>query len=685
MKIGKIVAVEFDKFRVKLLDASKNSTISIAGQVYFFGNIGSYLKAENINGDFIICEVISIMDNSLEDAKNNKFNIEHSRELYIKPIGTLNKYMNFSIGVGIFPSIFSDVSIVTKNDLDAILKTDETKARTSPEIHKHFYVGKSKNLIDYSVKINIDHFFNIHTAVLGNSGSGKSNTIAHILQEVLRKNDYWAIGAKIILFDVNGEYKKAFEKDIDSQNIDIKFYKPNSIEDDEKFILPYYLMNLDEWCAFLLASDRTQKPFWDRVLQECYRFYKISEKDSEDEYINYLKWKLRNILRNISSKVDSDTSKMTAAKGAIAHIKDTYINLLKSTKNNSSKDFISFLNVCDKLCFVNFGDNKDSLIDAIPKFNYIETQLNVSINAVRDRGNITAYKTETSETATQNSFKQINEKQALVTNSKKLLQGNYFDYNFLETAVDIVLLEEEAKGNTRIREFTSTMLSRLDYFLYNSDCEFMRTITEDNIVNSENDFLKNILGIGNTKTKQLIVIDSSEISKDILELMTSVSSRMLFDYRKKLQGDKRKQKPIHLILDEAHRYIHKNTDYILNDNIFEKIAREGRKYSLFLIVSSQRPSELSDTVLSQCGNYIIHRIQNEIDMKYIYSVLPYFSPEYIHKIKQSTPGEALIFGNCVPMPLQVKVQKANPEPNSGNSKISNEWYIEQIIEDTTEK
>jgi hypothetical protein len=376
---------------------------------------------------------------------------------------------------------------------------------------------------------------------------------------------------------------------------------------------------------------------------------------------------------------------MTAAKGAIAHIKDTYINLLKSTKNNSSKDFISFLNVCDKLCFVNFGDNKDSLIDAIPKFNYIETQLNVSINAVRDRGNITAYKTETSETATQNSFKQINEKQALVTNSKKLLQGNYFDYNFLETAVDIVLLEEEAKGNTRIREFTSTMLSRLDYFLYNSDCEFMRTITEDNIVNSENDFLKNILGIGNTKTKQLIVIDSSEISKDILELMTSVSSRMLFDYRKKLQGDKRKQKPIHLILDEAHRYIHKNTDYILNDNIFEKIAREGRKYSLFLIVSSQRPSELSDTVLSQCGNYIIHRIQNEIDMKYIYSVLPYFSPEYIHKIKQSTPGEALIFGNCVPMPLQVKVQKANPEPNSGNSKISNEWYIEQIIEDTTEK
>lgn len=91
-------------------------------------------------------------------------------------------------------------------------------------------------------------------------------------------------------------------------------------------------------------------------------------------------------------------------------------------------------------------------------------------------------------------------------------------------------------------------------------------------------------------------------------------------------------------------------------------------------MSSQRPSELSQTVLSQCGNYIVHRIQNEVDMKYVYSVLPYFSEDYIIKIKQAVPGEALIFGNCVPMPLMVKVIEADPAPNSKNCDIKREWF-----------
>ena len=133
-------------------------------------------------------------------------------------------------------------------------------------------------------------------------------------------------------------------------------------------------------------------------------------------------------------------------------------------------------------------------------------------------------------------------------------------------------------------------------------------------------------------------------------------------------------------MDEAHRYIKKDAQYILRENIFEKIAREGRKYSLYLLLSSQRPSELSGTVLSQCGNYIVHRIQNEFDLKYVYSVLPYFSADFENKIKQSVPGEALIFGNCVPMPLQVKIPRANPDPDSDNCKISEEWFGHMVAD-----
>ena len=172
----------------------------------------------------------------------------------------------------------------------------------------------------------------------------------------------------------------------------------------------------------------------------------------------------------------------------------------------------------------------------------------------------------------------------------------------------------------------------------------------------------------------MVIIDTSELSRDALETLTSVVSRIIFSSRKKLKGNDRRENPIHLILDEAHRYIKKDAKYLLRENIFEQIAREGRKYSLYLMVSSQRPSELSETVLSQCSNFIIHRIQNEVDMKYVYAILPYFSDDFANKIKQSVPGEGLVFGNCVSMPLHVRVKPAKPEPNSENCKIHKEWF-----------
>lgn len=635
MNIGKIISVEYDKFRVKLFHTTKTSTISIKGQVYYFGNIGSFLKCENVTGDRIICEVVSVLDHISESKLFSDFNLDSSRELVIKPVGSLSKANRFSMGVGIFPSIYSDVGIVTIDELQSILSPiDEVKDIEQEDIvHNEISIGYSKNLINYNVKINIDKLFNIHTAVLGNSGSGKSNTIAHILQDIYRKDSLSAIGAKTILFDVNGEYHKAFSKNLQN-DIDVIFYKPNNnLPEFEEFHLPYYLMSLEEWLAFLMASERTQKPFWDKVLQESFKFYKIiqnQEAESTAKFSNYFKWKIRNILTNIMSQADNDTSKITAAQGVIIKCRNIV------AESGIALDINEFLNELHSNCVLNYGKNDGHLI---------------------------SYLNEAP----------INEELAVETDSERLHTGGYFDFKFLKTAVDIVLLEEEAKGNSRIREFTSTMLSRLDYFLNNPDCLFMKNCQTQY---TKEEYLKSYFGLCNTNLKnQLIIIDSSEVSTDILELMTSVVSRMIYDYRKSKNGIERIQSPVHLLLDEAHRYIRKDVEYIIKDNIFERIAREGRKFSLYLLISSQRPSELSSTVLSQCGNYIIHRIQNEADMKYILSVLPYFSSDYVTKIKQLVPGEALIFGNCVPMPLLVMVTQANPDPSSENCSISKEWFL----------
>lgn len=685
MKIGKIISVEYDKFRVRLFHATRNSTVNIEGKVYYFGNIGSYLKTVNSSGEYIMCEVISIVDwVGKENQVYSTYNLDSSREIIIKPIGTL-KHETFNMGIGIFPSLYSDVEIVTYSDLDAILSCTNEKVKEG--IHSVIDIGKSKSLINYSISLDINRLFNIHTAVLGNSGSGKSNTIAHILHEVYRKNENKAQGAKTIIFDANGEYPKAFGNDA-LLNVQPIFYKPNiegSKDGYVPFKLPYYLMNLDEWLSFLMASERTQKPFWDRVLQESYKFYRIFNNNrSEDtaKFANYIKWKLRQMLFNIVTRIDSDTSKMTAAKGAIAMLRNTCkSNLGANVDEDVLKDLVDFLDICDKLCFVNYGNNNDALSNALNLFIAREgnEQQYVYLSVA---GGISAAKL--SATKKGPCFIQIKEEDAIEVNQNKLKPGEFFDYHYLQTAVEIVLTEEESRGNLRIRDFVSTLMSRLDFFLYNNECDFMRIDNAE--YRNAADYLEKVLGITDSeeREKQLITIDSSEVGTDVLELMTSVISRMMFDYRKTKISEKRQERPIHLILDEAHRYIRKDADYIMRENIFEKIAREGRKYSLYLIISSQRPSELSQTVLSQCGNYIVHRIQNEVDMKYIYSVLPYFSEDYITKIKQAVPGEALIFGNCVPMPIMVKVEEACPAPNSKNCDIRTEWFKYGVNEELDE-
>jgi hypothetical protein len=639
MKIGKIISINFNQFKVKIFSEITGGSVNISGEIYYFGNIGSYLKTINAIGEYIICEVVSIFDSDLHNEQK-AFNVDGHRELMLKPIGTIKTNQEFSLGVGIYPSLYSDVNIVKNGDMEKILQTDES---VDNNIHKSFDLGISKNLINYPISISIDKFFNIHSAVLGNSGSGKSNTIAHIIQTIYRKKENSAQGSKLIIFDVNGEYKQAFTKDLNDE-IAVKYFKPNlrqthSENDTDEFFMPHFLMSLDEWSAFLLATDATQRPFWDKVLQESYKFYKISTSTDEDSkrFINYLRYKLCMLLNSVLSQADTDTSRITTAGALILKIQDI-INSNQALKDKCQTEGLSTdIQTLHSSCSIVYGQNNEKLSKAVETVN-----------------------------------KKIDYTEIQKIFDEKLKDGEFFDYKFLKISAEMILLEEDARGNRLMRGYTSTMLNRLDYFIYNTDCKFMREIPKD-VINIET-YFKYLWGdVSSTKT-QLIIIDTSELGIDVLETLTSVVSRLIFSQRKELIGDERRKKPVHLILDEAHRYIKKDYKYLLRENIFERIAREGRKYSLYLLISSQRPSELSETVLSQCSNFIIHRIQNEIDMRYINAVLPYFSDDFVNKIKQSIPGEALIFGNCVSMPLHVTINKSDPEPNSRNCIISEEWF-----------
>lgn len=642
MKIGKITSVNFNQFRVKISSDIRGNSINLAGVVYYFGNIGSYLKTTNSVGEQLICEVVSIFDSDMKQD-SAAYDIDSNRELLLKPVGTITRAGKFNLGVGIFPGIYSEVTVVTYEDMELILHTSKDK-NLNATIHQNFYLGESKSLINYPINISINSFFNIHSAVLGNSGSGKSNTIAHIIQEIHNKKENSAIGSRILIFDVNGEYKNAFTGHETGPYLTVKLLKPNidAPEDGvEPFYLPHFLMNIDEWSAFLMATDATQRPFWDKVLQESYKFYMISTSEGavRQKFINYLRFKVCNLVHMLLGQGDTDTAIVTAAKNVIYGISEL-IELdadLKQACDDEGmyQDLQSLYNNCA----VAYGNNNDRLKVAVEK-----VREKIDYDAVREVMNLRASSEQ------------------------------YFAHEFLKQAANLTLLEEDARGNRRVREYTSTMMTRLDFFLDNSDCDFMRQ--RPNGTTNMEQYLEWLWQTKQAVPNQtnMVIIDTSELSRDALETLTSVTSRINFSSRRKLKGIARREKPIHLVLDEAHRYIKKDSKYLLRENIFEQIAREGRKYALYLMISSQRPSELSETVLSQCSNFIIHRIQNEIDMKYVYAILPYFSDDFANKIKQSVPGEALIFGNCVSMPLHVRIKQAFPEPNSENCKVHEEWF-----------
>lgn len=174
---------------------------------------------------------------------------------------------------------------------------------------------------------------------------------------------------------------------------------------------------------------------------------------------------------------------------------------------------------------------------------------------------------------------------------------------------------------------------------------------------------------------QLLNIDISNLDDTATEVVTKVFSKMLFDYLRALSP--RNSMPINLILEEAHRFVRSDMDYgVLGYNIFERIAKEGRKFGLLMGISSQRPSELSKTVVSQCNNFIIHKIQNPDDIQYISRMVPYMNQGMVDRITYLRRGYALVFGTAINLPTLTAFEKASPSPNSGNSNIVEKWYVD---------
>lgn len=640
--IGKVVAINSDRFSVELLSGLDNFNVSGFDDIHYFAQLNSYVIVPYQNY-YLVAEVCGVREKDLNVPFSNPTDqilskIQAGKFLEVLPIGTIktskDETLDFEFGVSVYPTLYSDVLYIKEKELDTIFKTENVKVQICKDSddckkgkcdcryrYTSLPIGKSTIFPDYEVKLDIDKFFGSHSAILGNTGSGKSCTIASMLQTLYRFEDNSATGSTFIFFDVNGEYKQAFERLTDKNaNIEVKNFSIDSNTNSEEFILPHWFLNVDEWALLLKASEKSQLP----LLRNALGF---TQNLSEETRYHIYACSIMYVFDHWESPVAKRQKIVSLIQNA-KFPEDRKVDF--STYNAQYGSF------SDRPGDPNAGVKEELFKKSVRRFIIEDLSIDPKYNSEK------------------------------------------FDFGDLGLAIESALLYEEYHGNKQIRDYCSSMITRFKSIKERDDFSFLTKNTRDL---KPSDYLNDFLGIvTNVKKNQVIVIDLNSANDETVEIISCVLSRMIFERLRK--STERNMFPVNLVLEEAHRYISLESGKIFGDanKIFERIAKEGRKYGMFLLVSSQRPSELSKTVLSQCSNFIVHRIQNPEDLSHIRQITPHISETILRRMPSIPTQHALIFGHAVNLPTTFKVNGADPKPKSDNNRISANWFKERGFE-----
>ena len=239
----------------------------------------------------------------------------------------------------------------------------------------------------------------------------------------------------------------------------------------------------------------------------------------------------------------------------------------------------------------------------------------------------------------------------------------------LETAMDFALISEGILKSDKVYDYANVLSVRLHSLANSPNHVFF----DANSYISKDTYLDRLFTDMNGNRCQIVNFNISYIEDRLAKVITKIISKLIFDTA--VTNENRGSVPYHIIIEEAHRYVQKDTDTeILGYNIFDRITKEGRKYGVLLGLITQRPSELSDTAISQCSNFVILRTLHPKDLAYIKDMVPSISLEVANQLKNLKPGNAIAFGSAFKVPISLYFKKADPEPLSNNVDIANIWY-----------
>lgn len=544
--IGRVVSVSYDRLIFEISDFEK-LIYNFKGEIYIAQGVIDYVTIKSQFGDKFVYQVVRVEDKEIKIVNDEKSKFDYVGRFECVPVGILeNDKISFNLKK--YPFLQDRVYLSSDEDLQKVFSIE--KRETS------ILLGTIQD--KYDAQINLNKLITHHSAILGNTGSGKSTTVRKIIREIATKE---TSNLYLNIFDIHNEYSQ-----IDGvNNIDVL----------EDFSIKIESLELQDWLNLIKPSELVQLPVVQTALKLAYC---LSEGKLDREKLSCF------IAYNLYHNQQSD---------AVAK-RSKIIGILEGTGISTEKYNSQFGNFSQK----DEQDFKSSL-----KSNMYVNHSEITKEIENARYTI-------------NSFADLFE------------------------ALNFVFLLEECQGNTQARGYSATLETRIKHIQFRYGGLFKVKKEDSGEV---------------AKQSKITVYNVSGLDDDLLLFFTTYMLKKEF---KNSSEKEIKDRDVNLfIFEEAHRYISK-----LNENslfgeveVFKKIAREGRKFGCFLMLSSQRPSELSSTVLSQCNNYLIHRIKNNVDLEYLLKTIPYINKNQLTRFSYLPTGTAYIVGELYPIPVEVDV------------------------------
>ncbi len=645
LRIGTVEYVSPDRIEVQLDVESPENVALNTGTPRNFPHINGYVMVP-VDLGFVVGQVSWITIQRSPYPKRRGFQdfglIDLPfplRKMELQPIGTLRSVegnYKFKRGLESFPSVGDIVILPTDEQLRSIVESGD---------NRRVYIGNSPLVGNAKVMVDPDRLFGRHLAVLGNTGSGKSCSVAGLIRwsiESAREklvNKDGKVNSRFIVLDPNGEYSKAFA---DKPNANI--YTVNVEGNSEKQLeVPLWFWNTDEWCGFTKASPKTHRTTIVHALKSVRSGNAFDGQIQKRELACYVRTVIDAIEVN---KASGDPW------GPFPRPKNFHLSVEKWASGIvSTLEYSSELNNAIQAYQNQIETLKKSRSEPYPHYNYTKEEVDTLIRLLRD--------IYTKAGGTEEEFLPTDEDSPIPFTGENFVRSVEANAEILKTTDYIV-----------------TLMPRIKTLL--TDVRVKKVI--DNNTLKLSDWLNNYIGANNEES--LTIIDLSLLPSDVTSIITAVIARMIFETQQRYLKLKKQCLPTVLVMEEAHYFVKRYNDDAENISstiqcckIFEKIAREGRKFGLGLVLSSQRPSELSPTVLSQCNSFLLHRISNDRDQELIHRLLPDNMRGILREIPSLPSQYAVLLGWASELPVMVKMRTLQDEqrPQSNDPDYWDVW------------